>query len=274
LRLSEVREYLDRASQMEIIPNFWLTEQYLAIQNAKLQSNGKVMWVQEDDWAIFPPLPLCGNSLMEIDCPPMKIWSDFENYSVGKVMGFLDWEYTYNSDNFLNMKGGKWQSFRKNCRKWPRANNGWTYNGDAPTPEEISGLLIKWLEKHEGEIEDSESLIWFVENCQMRAFLRRGGELVGVNVWDGNGAYLMYRYCITDPDEPYLDEFTRSLFYQSTPGRLVIDGGCLGNPGLERFKDKLNPIKKREVYSRIMGQGGEQSESRNQEHIRDMAGSS
>jgi len=31
---------------------------------------------------------------------------------------------------------------------------------------------------------------------------------------------------------------------------LVIDGGVLDNPGLERFKDKLNPIRKRPVYTR------------------------
>jgi hypothetical protein len=26
--------------------------------------------------------------------------------------------------------------------------------------------------------------------------------------------------------------------------KFINDGGSLGNPGLERFKDKLNPIKK------------------------------
>jgi len=63
----------------------------------------------------------------------------------------------------------------------------------------------------------------------------------------------MYRYCIADPDEPFLDEFMRLLFYQrNAAGKLVIDGGVLGRPGLERFKDKLNPVKKRPVYSRKM----------------------
>ena len=252
----QIHKYLQRARQLHIIPNFWLTQEYLSIQDAEFHNNGKVIWIQEDDWAIFPPLPLrhpLGDpgTLREL-CPPLKIWSDFENYHIGDELGFLDWEYTYEPSHFADMSGGKWKVFRKNCRKWPRANPCWEYVPQIPPSKAIDRLLINWFLGHD-EIEDDNSLLWFVYNGKFRDFLYSAGKLVGINVYDVNSRYVMYRYCITDPDEPYLDEFNRLLFYQKLPpGYLVIDGGTLGSAGLERFKDKLNPIKKREVYSRIL----------------------
>ncbi len=254
---AEVSRYLERARALGVVPNFWLTQEYLNIQDAELEQNGKVMWIQEDDWAVFPPLPIYYDSAGEEDCPWLRVWSDFQNLKMGKQMEFLDWEYTYDSNNFNNMVGQKWAVFRKNSRKWPRGR-GWTYK-QHPAPNScVERLVMKWLEGKPSaeEIQDEESMIWFLFNGSRRAFLFEGDELKGVNVWDSNEPYLMYRYCVTDPEEPFLNEFCRLLFYQSVPGRLVIDGGSLGNPGLERFKDKLNPIKKRPVYSRAINGGG------------------
>lgn len=254
MKPGEISQYLDRARELGVVPNFWLSKEYLSIQNAQLKTNGKVIWVEEDEWAVFPPLPLHSDTLQKEYCPRLKVWSDFENFSVGERTEFLDWEYTYAANHFLDLSGGRWKVFRKNSRKWPRANEGrWSYTSYSPPCKgEIEKLLMKWLERRDGEIEDSESLLYFAFNGVLRGFLRRGRELVGMNVWDCNDPFLMYRYCIVDPEEPFLDEFCRLLFYQSVPGWVVIDGGCLGNPGLERFKDKLNPIKKRAIYSRAI----------------------
>jgi len=245
--------YLERAEALRIVPNFWLTQEYLSIQDTTIKSNGKVIWIQEDDWAIFPPLPISSDVIHPGDCPPLRIWSDFENFTLGEKTEFLDWEYTYDSNNFFDMEGGKWKTFRKNVRKWPQRNKEWKYVRTPPPLPEIEGLLIKWLECRGGEIHDDESLLWFVCSGGNRSFIFKKDKLVGINVWDANGDYLMYRYCIVDPEEPFLDEFCRWLFYQTMPNRLVIDGGCLGNPGLERFKDRLNPVKKRAIYSRVIG---------------------
>jgi hypothetical protein len=248
-----IDQYLERAHELKIIPNFWLTREYLSIQpNIKLETDGKFIWLQEDEWAVFPPLPLNCKDFSEQPPKGLRIWSDFVNYSVGEPIQFLDWEYTYYSANFFDMRGRKWEVFRKNSRKWPRRNEGcWTYTTDVPPVPEIKSLLIKWLDnKKDEEIADSESLIWFVFYGTNRAFLKRKDKLVGMNVWDENGDWLIYRYCIVDTEERFLDEFLRLLFYQSFPGKLVIDGGVLDNPGLEKFKDKLNPIRKRPVYSR------------------------
>jgi len=245
--------YLKRMRELEVIPNFWTTQEYLATQDVSLKSDGEVMWIQEDEWAVFPPLPLRSASLQGMKCPPMKIWSDFTNFSVGAEMEFLDWEYTYDSSRFQDLSGGRWRMFRKNSRKWPQANTGWQYSHIIPSEMDIEKLLTKWLEgKAEETIQDSEALLSFVFHGTRRGFLFRDSELVGMNVWDSYEPYLMYRYCIVDPDEPFLDEFCRLLFYQSVPNYMVIDGGTLGHPGLERFKDKLLPVKKRAVYSRII----------------------
>jgi hypothetical protein len=76
---------------------------------------------------------------------------------------------------------------------------------------------------------------------------------MAVNAWDENWQYINFRFCIIRQGEPFLDEFARWLFYTDgqiqAKNKLVNDGGTLGNPGLEHFKDKLNPVHKRKVYS-------------------------
>lgn len=245
----EISDYLQLADSWGIIPNFWLSSGYLQIQKVSIKTNNKLLWIEEDDWVLFPPLPLRGG-LNEY--PKMRIWSDFANFSVGEKESFLDWEYTYYSDWFKpeRMVGKEWAVFRKNSRKWARGR-GWRYSPHPPSNNAISALLIRWLEsKDNATIEDFESMEWFLMNGTHRGFIYDQDRLVGINVWEESGSFLIYRYCITDPEEPFLNEFARLLFYQSMPGKMVIDGGSLNDPGLERFKDKLNPIRKRAVYSR------------------------
>ncbi len=258
----DAKRYVNRAQQLGICPNFWLSIDYLRFQeDARLEENGQMMWVQEGDMAIFPPLPIHGR-LGDIVWPladgfqSIRIWSDFVNYSLGEPVEFLDWEYTYRSDNFADLRGGQWAVFRKNIRKWPKANPLWEYTTDLPSEVSIHKLLLRWLDaRPDAEIHDDTSLLQFVFEGRHRAFLREGGRLVGINVWDAyNDRYLMYRYCLADPEEPFLDEFLRHQFYQSHPHKIVIDGGSLGNKGLERFKDRLNPVRKREIFTKEWGQ--------------------
>lgn len=260
MRSNAVDVYLQRATALSIIPNFWLTREYLGVQDISAKTNGELIWIQEGEWALFPPLPVFGTietEEIEQKCPPMKIWSDFENYSLGTRLEFLDWEYVYDSRSFFDLRGGRWKVFRKNARKWPRNNPNWAYSEIPPLEFYIRRLLVKWLSRRsDQEIADSESLLWFLLHGSRRAFIfrenekNREWELIGINVWDANGKYLIYRYCIVDPDEPFLDEFMRLLFYRMHRNKLVIDGGVLDNPGLERFKDRLNPVKKRAIYSK------------------------
>ena len=60
-RKAGIEEYLNQSRKMKIIPNFWLTEAYLKIQKVQTIINKKGIWIQEDEWAVFPPLPFNGN---------------------------------------------------------------------------------------------------------------------------------------------------------------------------------------------------------------------
>ena len=78
---------------------------------------------------------------------------------------------------------------------------------------------------------------------------------MAINAWDVNWKYINYRVCMVRENEPFLDEFARWLFYTDPDiikvNKLINDGGTLGCKGLERFKDKMNPKKKVEMYSWI-----------------------
>lgn len=254
MKTEDVQEYLDMAKKYRIIPNFWLSQEYLEFQeDAHLEKNEHVVWIQEDNKALFPPLPL--HSMYEgwrEYCPKIKVWSDFINLYIGEHPEFLDWEYTYFSDDFHNLEGKRWAVFRKNIKKWPNKHLDCQYTSDVPSNHSIEKLLMEWLESRiDTVIEDDQSLLKFILEGKHRAFLMNKGELFGINAWDVYSEhYVIYRYCIAKPYEPFLDEFLRSLFYNSLNKKLVVDGGVLGNQGLERFKDKLNPMLKRPVYSR------------------------
>ena len=74
-----------------------------------------------------------------------------------------------------------------------------------------------------------------------------------MNVGDKNYLHAVYRYCLDD-GTPYLNEYLRHCFYTSDwvqKKSIVNDGGDLGNPKLERFKLKLNPVLIQKVYTYI-----------------------
>jgi hypothetical protein len=251
MQTEEALIYLNQIKRLGIIPNFWSTLEYLEYQDdMKLESNDRAIWIQEEDVAVFPPIPKDGNLGDLKGYPDIKIWSDFPNFSIGVPEEFVDLEYTYLANSFRELSGKQWATFRKNVRKWPR-NNEYQYE---VIDKDTEKLLIEWLESRpDSIIEDDQTLIKFVTKGRNRAFLTSKNELVGVNVWEQfDDEYVIYRYCIAKPEEPFLDEFLRYLFYLSIPDKIVIDGGVLGNPGLERFKDRLNPFQKRAVFSRMI----------------------
>ena len=72
--------YLKIAKQKKIIPNFWLTEEYLGnIKGLKEYQRNGWIWLQDRDWCLFPPLLLNWNMVCGF-YPKVNIWSDFINY--------------------------------------------------------------------------------------------------------------------------------------------------------------------------------------------------
>jgi hypothetical protein len=261
LKKIEIRTYLKRAEELGIDPNFYLSEAYLILSNAVCHTKRGWVWISEGDWCLFPPLPL---NPLAIVLPPYelrKIWSDFEGKSPNYFHSeFLDWEYILNPTHFNNLSGGKWESYRKNVRKWPKIHPNWEYS-NIFIGKEIQELLGEWLEGKKDNVQDADLLATFIIIPQDDSFMGiyrkflydSDGKLVAINVWDENYKYINYRYCIVKDKNPYLDEFARYLFYTDpeiqAKGKLINDGGSIGNKGLEKFKDKLNPVRKREVHS-------------------------
>jgi len=257
-----------------IDPSFYHSLAYLELAGAECYQNVHWMWVELEGWIALPPLQFSadpktlGNESIffpggDIWCAGLKeelsVWSNYQPE-------LLDLEYIFDPAEFNHMDGGKWNTFRKNVRKWPRENPEWIYTDDLIAWDPLPPLMGEWLEDRAADTEDAELMLKMVFSARSdvgKKFMYNGkqtpgnsyGDLVGVNVWDMNYKYVNYRLCIAKPGERFLDEFMRYQFYMDEwlwlSGKKVNDGGSIGRSGLERFKDKMNPLIKRKRYSLI-----------------------
>jgi len=269
-----LREYLTRSQMTGNEPSFFHTLAYLEFAGAEAWSNPMYTWVTCEGWIMFPPLLTSGSGVVYNNplFPKGDIWcNDIDNNYVGSGAWhpqFLDWEYVFDPTDFNDMAGGKWNTFRKNVRKWPRENPEWVYTDELQDWTALSVLMGEWMEGRADKAEDAELMLKYVFSSRQdvkKNFMYNGvqtpgcsyGELVGVNVWDWNWKYINYDLCVVKEGERFLDEFMRYSFYIDPEifqtGKLVNDGGSLGREGLERFKDKMNPRIKHQRYSLIKG---------------------
>lgn len=246
--------YLQLLERLEIEPNFWCSEEYFQKAGLKEETRGDLVGIFDENTLVYPPLhPV--NGITWGKGFPDQIWSDFVGFEPKAESTFLDYEYIYDPNHFLDMKGRKWMVFRKNSRKFSREKSGLVYlkKGLEKYGRKIQDLFISWLSRLEEntEIHDSKVMEKFILEGLNRRILVDGNCMVyGLNVWDENYMYINFRYCICE-NLPYLSEYMRLLFYidMASKGKLVNDGGILDNPKLKFFKDKLNPINIREVKS-------------------------
>jgi hypothetical protein len=211
------------------------------------------------DGSIITMFPRIHSRFGLITDPPF--WSDFAEieYPETNQTKFLDYEFIYDPKNFLNMEGGEWQVFRKNCRKFPRRVPGGLDNlkyirvEDYDRPIKLEDLFISWLKglKEETLIQEEKVILrYLVEGKNRKILADAGGIIYGINIWDENYYYLNYRYCFCRKED-FLSEFMRLLFYTDSEilnkNKFVNDGGCLGSEALKKFKEKMNPVKIREV---------------------------
>lgn len=255
-----VKTYLMKSKNWGITPNFFMSEPYLALCDARLIKKDGWMWLVDGEWCLFPPLPIT-NSKDTIVPPPMNVWALFEeDRPINEHYKFLDWQYVFDPKDFLNMSGKVWETFRKNSRKWPRRNLEWRYSNEVPDHGEACELIAQWLESKVNTVLDGELLAEFTHfnkdlPISRKYLYNKEGRLMAINAWDVNWKYINYRVCMVREGEPFLDEFVRWLFYTDADivkvNKLVNDGGTLGCAGLERFKDKMNPTKKIKIYSWI-----------------------
>lgn len=249
-------KYLSLLEELSIAPNFWCSEEYFNKAKLKEFCKEKTFWVEDPEgYFMFPKLGQLGfkNSI-----PNKGIFSDFLDFipkEEGAKRVFLDYEYLYDPKKFQKMEGSSWKVFRKNVRKFPKRNKSpVVYSSRVLEDSLINFLLIEWLENIEGIIYDSDMLLDYVFRGESRKVLtdEENKILYGMNVWDSNFKYTNFRFCICKRI-PFLSEYMRWLFYTDEEvhweNKLINDGGVLDNPQLKFFKDKLNPVQVREVYS-------------------------
>jgi len=249
--------YLSLLEKFGVDPNFFCSELYWQVIGAEEREENGISRVLLSDWDLLPPMSEGGFASFVNG----NVWSDFANVPMlGGVPSFADFEYIYNPADFLNLSGGKWKVFRKNIHHFPRTVGAedLLYIPYAPPSERwdsaLTDLLMGWLEGFPAEekIFDGEGLIEIAQNYPNRKVLqnRFTGDIYGLNAWDENYKYINYRLVATIK-APYLNEYMRYCFYTDpailATKKLVNDGGCLGKANLEKFKDKLNPLRKRVV---------------------------
>lgn len=251
-------EYLETLRKTEISPNFWCSEEYLKLAGAKIYYNEErnAIWPELDEFCLLPPLTTIPVPAASFEFYPLPIWSDFNQFKSFGSCEFLDWEYIYDPTNFVAMEGKNFSSFRKNVRKLPsRTQLQLEYKWITGVPEDsVWTMFFSWVKNHGVEnLQDSDLIEKYLVCGQDRKGLWMGDKLVGINIWDDNWKYVNFRYHFYDPNEPFLSEYLKRLFYidmlSLNKGKLVNDGGTLGNPNLEFFKDRLNPIIKRKVFT-------------------------
>lgn len=179
-------------------------------------------------------------------------------------LNFLDFNYFYNPKNFLKTTGSRWKIWRKNLKKFPYTDDQVVYRpiryNSISHVLKLKTLMVKWLEaqKEDMPIEDEHTIYHYLffqrKQDKIWGIFRRTDEvLLAVNAWDENYKYLNYRYCFYDPNIPGANYYARHRFYTLpeiiNSRKLVNDGGILGSETLKFFKDHLNPVKRKLIYT-------------------------
>lgn len=256
-------EYLTLLGQSGIAPNFWTSQAYLERAGAQECTKGNLIWLEADEVPLFPALSFSGTMAPMEHWPVPYCWSDFEGFTADTPdKELLDYEYIYGPRRFETMSGGTWATFRKNCRKFPNRNPGSVYGRTVePLELELVGLLQRWASRfnEEDTIHDFSVILKYIEdvkhgaNFGWKTLRLEDGFLVGINIWDRSWKYINFRYCFCDQDYPFISEYMRWLFYTDpaivAQKRLICDGGVVDRPDLKAFKEKMNPLRVREVYT-------------------------
>ena len=265
-------EYLKWIESHQIPPNFWMSEEYITKKELFWSCGETVKGWKEtpesEEW-FFPPSVSTFLFDGMISYKHGDIFAGFalSASNCGNAI-FLDYQFLYNPKDFLEMKGHKWATFRKNSRKYPKRTSSNLFYRDLNdlsnfdwTPSELNSdideLCMNWSERKNHNIHDPELLVKYLYQGEHRKGLFDGDVLVGINVWDENFQFINFRYCIDD-GEPFLNEYMRYLFYTDpeiqAKNKLVNDGGALDSKGLKKFKKKLNPTSILKVYSYKKGE--------------------
>lgn len=249
--------YLERLEGLGLSPNFWCSEEYVMHSGWRtFQSESDTLYVVDDENNSM--LPSIGR-----DSDGTGFWAGFSGiapvHDTVPGWSFLDLEFIYNPYDFNFIDGSHWVNTKKNLR--------WAIE-DVKEPLQlvvvkaadtllIDSFLMDWVASNDTEnIFDPEVIVKYMYEGEHRHFLRGviTGKVYGILAWDKNYKYVNFRYCLIMSGIRGLSDTARVCFHRYIarvfPGTLVNDGGALGNPGLERYKKRLNPIHINLIYSK------------------------
>jgi hypothetical protein len=247
---------LERIKELGIIPNFYISETYINQKSITANEKNGWVWLSEKEWDLFPALPI-SNEIIQGNNPVTSYWCGFpRNLTTTDYFRFFDNQYIYDPKSFNDLSGGKWESFRKNINKFERKNNPIYTDIKKDRPFWI--LIEKWFDNKMNSVLDGDFIMDCITNPKKGDYIRylydQNENMVAINYVDENYLYINYRFIICDKTK-FADEYARYCFYTDTyiqsKNKLVNDGGNLGNSGLEKFKDKLNPKEKFKIYSKL-----------------------
>lgn len=236
-------------NKTNLIPNFWMSEDYIQAGMFQEIEEGSWIWLMDGDVQIFPKINKNTGfiSIEDTWCLPIGVFGDF-----------LDYNFIYDCKKFLDLSGKKFESFRKNIKKAENRLNKKLEYCLCDNSCDVLPVFTSWLEKREDSeiIQDGDVILNFLKNgLGTVKILTDGNEIYGFTVSDENKRYVNFRYCFTvsNHKELFLSELLRYLFFMDNleNGKLINDGGCLDNQNLYRFKLKLNPISIFTVYSNL-----------------------
>ena len=255
--------FLKRIKDLCWVPSFYCSRAYLEAVQPELDIINGWLTLTDVGVCMFPPVPMNDNVIYEADYSkwPDFIWSDMEgcimpdNYQKEK----LDFQYLYDPDDFIKLVGKKWAILRKNSKKWERRHksNLMIVSWSDIDPEEGAVFIGEWLESKADDFQDADIMLNYLfqsDGKGVHAFcmLDNNENIKAILAYDTNWTYVNFRYCMTKPGEAFLAEAVRLVFYRDImfgKSMLVNDGGVVDNPQLEWFKDRLNPVEKKTVYS-------------------------
>jgi hypothetical protein len=243
-----MNQYLKMLKENNWEPNFWCSEDYFRFAGCSIQKERLlVSWLDAEGFQMFP---MIGDRIVSTIG---NWWASFEHPAFDRN-DFLDYNFIYNPNNFLNLIGRRWNVFRKNIKKFPTGKNGLQYRKFKDS-EIAKKAFLYWLESRDAseEIQDDSTILNFM-NSENKKILFDGNEVYGINIWDENFRYVNFRYCFCR-NIPFLSEYLRYLFFldMTKKNKYVNDGGSLGSEGLFKFKMRLNPVKCNRIKTKLKG---------------------
>jgi len=238
-----IKQYYSLLRETGVLPNFWVSPTYWAMSEMeKIESPCRsAVSLGWKEIAAFPPISLVSHKILQETVGkngPEVMYSFPEVRPTDKDREvFVGFNYIYDPQEFIGLKGKRWSTLRTSISKWTRSNpNCVFYAGGCPNwDSKPSCLFLKeWQQNNSVSVSDFDIMIRYfvsIENVPNCGFLfqdQMQTELIGLVTWDWNWQFVNLRFCL-HKDEPYLAEFLRWRFYVYIAGlqqhRLVNSGG-------------------------------------------------